>query len=201
MSPRANAGMTLLEVSFTVAILAVVTGVLFSLSMGIGNAARVQEAGVEMSEGARNAMNLISTEVRQAQRLTISTGNTFPSDKLNYRVATDVDGNGTAVNKSGSVELSAVRTIQRDVNDLNADGLAGNQLIVAQGTTVLRVLANNVSPNTETATDANGNGRIDRGFWVTSSGSTLTISVQTEEQLNNGRTLATTYSAVVRPRN
>lgn len=198
---RGRLGMTLLEITFSVAILTVVIGVMFTLSLGIGNTARVQEAGVEMSESAREALNAITTELRQAQRLTISSGNTLPANTLNYRIATDADGNGSAVNKSGSIELSPMRTIRRDDNDLNGDGLTASQLVIVEGEDVLRVLANNLNTGNETNTDSNQNGRLDRGFWVTTAGSTLTVSVQTEEQLNNGRTLATTYSAVVRPRN
>lgn len=198
---RSTLGVTLLELSFTVAILTLVIGVLFTLTMGIGNSARVQEAGVELNESARESLNAIVTELRQAQRLSISSNNTFPGNTLKYRVASDVDGNGTAVNKSGSIELSPQRTIQRDTNDVNGDGLTVSQLVILEGNAVRRVLANNLNSGTETNTDSNSNGRLDRGFWVSNAGGTLTVSVQTEEQLNNGRSIAKTYSAVVRPRN
>lgn len=201
MKTRMNAGMTLLETMVAVSIFTVIMGVIFTMSLGIGNVSRLQESQVRTSESGRNALMRVASEIRQAQRLDISNNNVLPAATLKYRLAQDVDGNGTAVNRNGTIELSAQRTIKADTDDLNRDGITSKQLIIAQGTTVLAVLCNNLCPLTETNADTNGNGRLDRGFYVFSSGGTLSISIQTQETLANGRTVDNVYFVIVRPRN
>lgn len=195
---KPTSGFTLLEISMVLAIVTLVTGALFAMSIGIGDTARLQESQTRMNEGARAAIQAIAAELRQAQAQSVTS--TLPGESLNYRMATDLDGNGTAVDKSGRIELGPRRTIKRDLSDMNGDGLTRQQLIIATDTAVLRVLTNNLCPTTET-TDANGNGIIDRGFWVASSNGGFNITVQTEATLRNGRKLATVYTEFVRMRN
>lgn len=87
-------GMSLLEVMFAVAILTVVMGALFTLGNSLGDTAQVQEALVTAQEEARKGLNLIVRDLRQSASFSMSA---LPTDTLTYQVATDLDGNGTAV--------------------------------------------------------------------------------------------------------
>jgi len=201
MNRRNTAGMTLLETMVAVSIFTVIMGVIFTMSLGINNVSKLQESQVRTSESGRNALMRVASEIRQAQRLDVNNNNVFPSATLKYRLAQDTDGNGTAVNRNGTIELGNQRTIKADTDDLNRDGITSKQLIIADGNTVVAVLCNNLCPLTETNADTNGNGRLDRGFYVFNSGGTLSISIQTQETLANGRTVDNVYFVVVRPRN
>jgi len=194
-----SSGYTLLEVMVAMTILMITLGTLLGMSIGVSDTNSLAEAQLKMNQDARAAVQAIASELRNAQWQSI--GNTLPAETLSYRVASDVDGNGTATDRSGRIETSALRTIRRDGMDTNADGQTTNQLVIAQGNTVLRVLTNNLCPTSETTSDTNGNGIIDKGFWVTGGSSGLTITVQTEATLRNGRKLEAVYTEFVKPRN
>ncbi|HRT65809.1 MAG TPA: prepilin-type N-terminal cleavage/methylation domain-containing protein [Candidatus Hydrogenedentes bacterium] len=202
---HSDRGMTLLEVMIAITILTIVMGTLFSLSIGIGDAAQVQETRIITTDDTRRAIQDIVRELRQAS-LGSLTG--IPGATLTYRVATDVDGNGVAVNSSGGLELSTVRTIQRDTADLNGDGVTTSQILLRNGANNI-VLANGV-PNNEDANnngvldageDANRNGRLDRGIWFTRTGSAVTVTLQSQQRLRRGTLFVTTLSETVVPRN
>lgn len=205
-----NKGMTLLEVMMATALLTIVMGTLFSISLSFSDTAEVQESKIQTNDESRRALLQIIPELRQAAKGSITIGAlSATGDSISYRVATDVDGNGTAVDVNGDLELSDIRTIQRDEQDLNGDGQASNQLIRISGDAVT-VLANQISDGTETfdengvfgpAQDTNGNGRMDRGFFVEFSGSGLMVNVQTQKSTRRGHTLTTTLSEFVKPRN
>lgn len=180
-------------------ILMITLGTLLGMSIGVSDTNSLAEAQLKMNQDARAAVQAIASELRNAQWQSIA--NTLPAETLSYRVASDVDGNGTATDRSGRIETSALRTIRRDGMDTNADGQTTNQLVIAQGNTVLRVLTNNLCPTSESTSDTNGNGIIDKGFWVTGGSSGLTITVQTEATLRNGRKLEAVYTEFVKPRN
>jgi hypothetical protein len=104
--------------------------------------------------------------------------------------------------------LSTVRTIQRDTNDLNSDGLTASQIILRNGANNT-VLANGV-PNNEdannngtldTGEDANRNGQLDRGIWFARTGNAVTITLQSQQSLRRGTLFVTTLSETVAPRN
>jgi len=194
-----SSGYTLLEVMVAMTILMITLGTLLGMSIGVSDTNSLAEAQLKMNQDARAAVQAIASELRNAQWQSIA--NTLPAETLSYRVASDVDGNGTATDRSGRIETSALRTIRRDGMDTNADGQTTNQLVIAQGNTVLRVLTNNLCPTSESTSDTNGNGIIDKGFWVTGGSSGLTITVQTEATLRNGRKLEAVYTEFVKPRN
>jgi type II secretory pathway pseudopilin PulG len=206
---RGNSGMTLLEVTMAVAILTIVTGALLAIGLSIGDTARVQEIKVITNDEARRALQQIIPELRQAAKNSIN-WTQLPGQSITYRIATDLDGNGTAVNTMKQIELGAPRTIQRDLNDVNGDGLTDTQLVLLSGGMVIRVLANDLAPENEQlgpggvfgpAQDLNGNGRLDRGFWVRPRDGGLEISVQAQEVTRRNQSLSTMLTEFVVPRN
>ena len=205
---RSRAGVTLLEMMFVVAILSVTLATLFGLSLGFGDTVRVQDAKMNAHDEARRAMQTLVADLRQAVRMSIN-WNQLPGETLTYRVADDVDGNGTAVDVNGRIELGSLRTIGRDLDDANGDGYKGEQLIV-QGAGGLRVLANHLSPDSEQpapdgsfgpSEDTNNNGRLDRGVWFEPWDRGIRITIQTQGTDRRGHVLRYTLQEVVYPRN
>lgn len=192
MSMR-RAGFTLLEVMISVTILTIVLGVLYTLALGMARSVTVEEAKMAAQDEARQALQFAIRDLRQAAGQSL-TRDILPGPAIGYRVADDVDGNGTAVDVGGNLELSGVRFLSLDTEDLNGDGLT-NQLILNDAGTV-RVLANNVLP-----TDVNSPPE-QRGFWVEPWNQGVRITVTTQFRAgNSGHLIRSSYSEVVVPRN
>lgn len=205
---QGTAGMSLLEVMFAMALLTMVMGTLFGISLSFSDTARVQEAQLNAHDEARRALLMLVPDLRQAVSVTIN-WNELPGEVLTYRVAADVSGNGTAVNQDKRLEMSEIRTITRDLEDINGDGLTANQLIAVTGNGV-QVLANNLSPLSEQpnaqgefgdAEDTNGNGRMDRGIWFEPWGGSLRVTVQTQGTDRQGHIIPFVLDTIVTPRN
>jgi len=202
---RDPAGMTLLEVMIAVAILTVVMGVLFGLATAIGDTAGVQESQTAAYDEARKGMLLMVRDLRQASAFSLSG---MPGPTVTYQVAMDLDGNGVAVDIGGDIELSPLRTIERDVDDLNADGITETQLVLSSGDTCM-ILANDLAEDEDlnqngtldTGEDVNGNGVLDRGIWFESSGSAVEVTVQTAGRTRRGHLLTKSLRSTVYPRN
>jgi prepilin-type N-terminal cleavage/methylation domain-containing protein len=208
MKPKNNRGMTLLELMMAVAILTVVMGALFGISLSMTDTQQVQESKAVANDEARRALQQIIPDLRQAARSSINWAD-LPGQVVTYRVATDLNGNGVAVDAGGNIELSPERTIQRDVDDLTGDGFTETQLVLITGDTP-RVIANNISPWNEQpdangvfgpAQDLNGNGRLDRGFWVEPRDGGLEVSVQADVRTRRGHIMSATLTEFVVPRN
>lgn len=204
-----NRGMTLIELTMAMAIFTVVSGVLMMLSMSIGDTTQIREVKVINNDEARQALQILVPMIRQSAKATINTG-ALPGGELTFQMATDVDGNGSAVNVNGEIELGAPVTVQRDKDDLNGDGLTLGQLVVIQGGSVIRVLANSLTPVDESTgqdgvldddEDLNNNGRLDRGFWVQPQGNGLRVTVGTQGLARRGHVICTNYSEFVIARN
>jgi len=197
--------MTLLEVMIAVTILTIVLGILFGLAVSLGDTARVQEAKTTSFDEARKGMIYMARDLRQAQNFGLST---LPADTVTYCIATDVDGNGTAVDMSGHLELSGSRTIRRDVEDLNGDGLTDSQLLLWNGETGM-VLANGLLPDEDlndngaldAGEDTNGNGLLDHGVWFERTGGGVLITLQTFGTSRQGHPLVTNMQTTIVPRN
>lgn len=184
----AQRGMTLIEVMVSVAIFTVVMGVLFGIATSIGDTAIIQNEKVTANQQVRQAMSRMTREIRQATRSGIQG---LPGPSITYQVPLDVDGNGTAVNVSIRRELSQQRTIQRDINDANGDGITATQLVLIAPDLVssqpVQVLANgllededvNQNQVLDDGEDLNGNGILDRGIWFDYDDQRVRISVQT----------------------
>ena len=198
-------GMTLLEVMIAVTILTVVLSVLFGLAMSLGDTARVQEAKTTTFDEARKGMIYMARDLRQAQNFGLSA---LPADTVTYCIAIDVDGNGTAVDMSGHLELSGPRTITRDVDDLNGDGITLSQLVLWNGDSAM-VLANDVMPNEDlndngeldAGEDANNNGVLDPGIWFERTGSGVRITLQAQGTSRRGHIIVSGMQTTVLPRN
>lgn len=203
--PGGRQGFTLLETMFAVAILTVVTGMLLGMATGIGDTAQTQRIRATANDDARKAMLYITRQVRQASLSTVSA---LPAPSLTFRVATDMDGNGSAVDVGGGLELGTPITIRRDLFDLNRDGLATQQLVMVQDGNFF-VLANNIIADEDanrnglldTGEDLNLNGRFDRGVWFQRTGNGMTILIQTHGLDRRQRDSVITLSQTVSPRN
>jgi len=209
---RRRGGFTLMEVMMATAILTIVMGVLFTLWLGISDTANVQEAKAVTTDAARQGLGRLVPLLRGAARSSVN-WDALPGEVLSFRVAVDLDGNGTAVDSSGNLELGGLLTVQRDVDDLNGDGQTATQLVLIEAAgdrPTVTVLANDICPVNETvdaegvfgpAQDANGNGRQDRGFWVEASGRGLVVTVGGERTSRKGHAIITDMREFVVPRN
>jgi hypothetical protein len=204
-SKKGTLGVTLIEIMAATAILTVVMGMLVSLGMSFGDTAEVQDIKITASGEARRAMLTVTPQLRQSARMSINWAD-LPGESITYQVADDVDGNGSAVGIGGAVELSDARTIQRDVDDLNDDGISSDQLILINGAT-LRVLANNLNPLSEildaqgVLVDTNGNGRRDQGFWIEQLDQGLLLTIETIGITRRGHIIPQISTGFILPRN
>ncbi|HOJ34543.1 MAG TPA: prepilin-type N-terminal cleavage/methylation domain-containing protein [Candidatus Hydrogenedentes bacterium] len=201
-------GFTLLEVMITVTVLTLVVGAIFALSSALAQSTQIQESKVTTSDDVRTAMLFLERELRQASIGSINWAS-LPADRISYRAATDIDGNGTAVDASGFLELGPVCTISRDMTDLNGDGLTVTQLIWTDGTSA-RVIANGLAPNEDVnnngvldpGEDRNANGRLERGIWFAPANPGLQITVDTQRATNARRLQVVSHLVeVIIPRN
>lgn len=196
-----QSGVTLLEMMFSMAILTAVMGVLFSLSLGIGDTARIQEVKARSNDEARRALLAVVPRLRQAQQTSVNTG-AMPGDVLSFNMAADVDGNGSAVNVSGNLEVGTLVTIERDTDDLNEDGVGAEQLIMIQGETIT-VLANNLSPDAGPAPAVDGAEPAPNtaGFWVEEQAGGVLITIRTQGTSRQGHVIRQQFTELVNPRN
>ncbi|MDX9972108.1 MAG: prepilin-type N-terminal cleavage/methylation domain-containing protein [FCB group bacterium] len=202
-----NQGFTLLEVMVSVAILGIVMGMLFALSQTLNRTAMGQDAKITAQDEARQGLELIVNQLRQAASASLA--GPFPGPSISYRVAGDVDGNGSAVDISGALELLPARTIRRDTDDLNGDRETVGQLVLVDGANV-RVLTNGLMPNEDVdasntlgaTEDTNFNRRLDRGIWFERAGQGIRVTIQTQRRVGAQRQfVGTTLTEIVTPRN
>lgn len=203
-----NQGFTLLEIMISVAILGIVTGMLFALSQTLNRTAAAQDAKITAQDEARQGMELIVSQLRQASSASLV--GPFPGQSITYRIAGDVDGNGSAVDVSGALELLPARTIARDTTDLNRDRRLGSQLVLVNGNNV-QVVTNALMPNEDfdnnntlgATEDTNFNRRLDRGIWFERVGQSIRVTVQTQRRVGAQRRqfLGCTLTEIVTPRN
>jgi len=191
-----RSGFTLLEVMMATAILTVVMGVLLGLSIGVNKTSSAQRAKIAAAEDARGAIQTLVARVRGASAASVNL-TSLPGDVLRFRPAADVNGNGTAVDVNGRLELGDTVTVQPDTTDVNRDGLTTTQLIMTQGTST-RVLCNTLPP--DSANKTNGVPLV-RGFWVTPRNGGLEISLQTEGRDGQRHPFRVTLTEFVTPRN
>jgi len=201
-----RSGFSLLELMTSVAILGIVSGMLFMLAGSLHAAGTAQEAKLTTQDDARAGMEFIVRELRQAAGTTI-TG--VPGPSISYRIAEDVDGNGSAVDSGGNLELSPVRTLGRDVDDVNEDGVADTQLVrvIGEGgrpvTNGLLIDEDrNNSGTLDAAEDLNRNNVLDRGLWFERVGQGIRVTLQTQRRAGpSGLLMTSTLTEIVVPRN
>lgn len=198
---NASPGVTLLELTFAMAIFAIVMGILFTLAIGIGDTTQVQDIRITANDEGRRALLGISPRLRNARAETVNFEE-MPTDILRFRTATDLDGNGLAVDQFNTVELGAEMTIRRDTYDQNKDGRSDTQLILIDGESV-RVLANNLSPDAAPPPAEEGEVAPENtaGFWVEENAGTVVVTVRTQGRSRRGHVFQQTYTQFVTPRN
>jgi prepilin-type N-terminal cleavage/methylation domain-containing protein len=189
-------GFTLLEMSMSVAVMTVVMGGLLGLSLGMSRTSSVQHARMIATEEARRALETLTARLHAASYGSINTAS-LPGDVLTFRLAADMDGNGSAVNASGSLELGTRITVGPDTADANKDGLTSSQLVMVQGAKV-RVLCNGLPP--DSAVQVNGMPKV-KGFWVVPRNDGLDVSVQAEARDNRGTPYRVSITEFATPRN
>lgn len=190
-----QSGVTLLELMVTMGVFTVVMGILFSLSLSIGDTARIQDTQMTSNDEARRALLAVVPRLRQAQNLSINRAD-LPGDVLSFRMAEDVNGNGTAVDIGAKLEVGDLVTIQRDVNDVNGDGRTMTQLVMLQGDTAT-VLANNLSPDVL----MDGNGATTAGFWAEEESGGVRLTIRTQGTSRRGHVIREEFTVLVNPRN
>ncbi len=183
-------GMTLLEITIAMAILSIVVGTLYTLSISLGDAATMQQLRASSHDEARRALYFMTRELRQSS---VSTFSSLPANSLDYRVVDDIDGNGTAVDVNGNVEFGPQRKLTRDFDDANSDGISDRQLVMIQGDAV-RVIANDLVPYDSQASE-------DPGLWFDLVDNSLQIQIETQGTTRRGRPINASLSVVVVPRN
>ncbi|MFM1920573.1 MAG: hypothetical protein RLZZ303_2207 [Candidatus Hydrogenedentota bacterium] len=195
---RAHKGFTLLETTFVVAIFTVVMGVTFTMALSFGESAQMQNIRANSNDAARQTMLELLPELREASRASINWAQ-LPGSVLRYRPATDIDGNGTAVDKNGRIELGPEVVIRSDKEDANKDGLGAEQAVKIAGDDVT-VLCSNLAEKAEIVND-NGSTTSVEGFWFRPWGNGLEVRLTTEGVDRRGRTFQSTFTQIVMPRN
>ena len=191
-----RSGFTLLEMVISIAILTTVLGILYTLTASLGRAAAAQEAKVTIQDEARTAMLTITRELRQAANSTIDR-TAMPASVVAYRVADDMDGNGTAVDVGGDLELTPVRLLTVDFTDLNNDGLTLTQLVLSDRSGV-RSVTTGLAPTSITQGDI----PLTEGFRVEPWGAGVRVTIRTERHGDpNDEPVVTELSEVILPRN
>jgi prepilin-type N-terminal cleavage/methylation domain-containing protein len=177
-----NRGVTLLELMVVISVITIVTGILFLIGASLQAAYRVQDSKVTTQDSTRNAMMIITRELRQAAASSI-TADAWPATAISYRTAVDLSGNGWPVDTIGRLELSPVRTIALDADT--------NQLVLTEeGSDSVRVLATDLVPDTGVQFERVGGAvRL-----------TLAAARETTSQ-GAPRKLVSTLSGTVAPRN
>lgn len=197
--------MTLIELMMTVGLMTIVMGALFTLSISLNDTVQNYNATITATDEARRALQILIPRLSHASRQTVN-WNELPGNVLRFRMPMDLDGNGTCVDINGNIELGDIITVQRDTQDANGDGLTVNQLVMIQGNNVT-VLANRLfnppevgNPN-GTFNDTNGNGRLDRGFFVTGQNNEIQVFIDTVGQSRRGHQFVINVDERVVPRN
>jgi prepilin-type N-terminal cleavage/methylation domain-containing protein len=200
MRAMGSRGFSLLEVMVSVTILMIALAFLYTLSMSVSNSSSVQEAKVYTQDQVRNAMLLITMDLRNASSSTVTGA---PGAVMTYQKADDVDGNGSAVNVGGFLELNGVTTIQRNP-------ALPTQITMTLPDGTVRELANDILLNEDAdgsgalngVEDTNLNGTLDRGFWFTQTGKMIEITIQAQRFVGSPpRPILTSLVESVEPRN
>ena len=200
-----ESGFTLVELTVAVAILVVLMGVLFSLSLGIGDTAAIQDLKITGNDEARRGLLAVAPRLRQAVRETINLDQ-MPTDILSFRMPEDIDGNGLAVDSANALELGPEVEIRRDKHDQNKDGMTQSQLIMISGESI-RVLANGLSPDLgPSPAPASGKGEVvpaenTAGFWVAEEEGGIRVTIRTLGTSRRGHKILQEFNQLIAPRN
>jgi len=201
-------GFTLIELMVSLSILTLALGTLLALFTTLNLFVLVQDAKMTTDDNVQRAMVAITRELRNVAWSSVVFGGDNGTS-IQYQIPTDIDGNGTPLDQDMFPELGPVRTIARDLQDLNGDGITASQLIVFDESGV-RVLANglcrdedlNNNGRLEPGEDLNDNGALDRGVSFERVGRSIAATLSTEN-VPSPRTprLRSALSQIITPRN
>lgn len=158
---RYRRGFTLLEAAIATSVLTVMLTTIYGAAWAMLKTARTQDSLVMLNSEARQAMSIITRNLRQAQGTSIlsNNGGVFAAmggiaqTNIQFRRVEDVDGNGSALDVNYDMETTGPFWITRDTNDANGDGQTLTQLVrLNAGGQVVEVIANHISPVVVTAT-------------------------------------------------
>jgi prepilin-type N-terminal cleavage/methylation domain-containing protein len=201
---KEKAGFTLFELMVALALAGVLGGILAGVEIKTHRFSTWFTQMTDMRAQSRNAFETVQRELRQAALTSVSQ---LPAQSITYQVAADIDGNGTALDKNGAIELSPPRTICRDTEDKNGNGRKESELVLLADNQV-RILAANVALDEDqnsngtldTGEDRNDNGKLDKGLLFERNGDSIIINVQTVKD-DKGRGAMAEVQATVTPRN
>jgi prepilin-type N-terminal cleavage/methylation domain-containing protein len=201
-------GFTLIELMVSLSILALALGTLMALFTTLNLFVLVQDAKMTTDDNVQRAMLAITRELRNAAWSSVVFGGDSGTS-IQYQIPADIDGNGTPLDQDMFPELGPVRTISRDFQDLNGDGLTASQLIVFDESG-MRVLANglcrdedlNNNGRLDPGEDLNDNGALDRGVLFERVGRSIAATLSTEN-VSSSRTprIRSALSQIITPRN
>lgn len=194
--PMRKSGFTLIEVMMVVLLITAVSTVLYSLNFTMTRSALHQESMTMLRDEGYTSLDYMGRRLRMARSATILTDNNGTlaplvnnvATNLRFQMATDLDGNGLAIDDEFNVELTAPLVFRSDDNDANGDGFSTRQLVhMDTNGNVVRVLSNHLRPG-------------GLSFQRTAAGIQITVALEHPGQ-GLRPTAAVTLSLVVDPRN
>lgn len=208
---QAERGFTMIELMVAMAVATVIIGMLYTINFGMLRLVRTQDAQITMMEEGRNAMRVMTSNLRMSSYGWMQatnggvvgplTGGTYTD--LQYQRPDDLDGNGNAVNAAFALELRPTRIFAVDNADANGDGRTVTQLVElnADGS-FRRVLTNNLSPAIAPGGGAGFYDAPQGGFVITDTGAGLQITlIMRRLSMGGGPTIVARLDEFVIPRN
>ena len=207
MNRYTHHGFTLIELSISTAILIVLMSILLSMFTGMTRTSSTQNAQIIADDDVRLAILRLDKELRLARWESVVVSAT--NDSLSYRMPSDQDGNGITLDSELRLENSSIRTLSRDVSDLNGDGLSLTQLILNIDGQIT-VLANKLTLNEDSngnnvldsGEDLNGNGKLELGFYVSKEAKGIHLVLESNKTPSSqGRIAISRVEQIIIPRN
>lgn len=211
---RGRAGFTLIELTLTTALLAVVLGSALLLTLSSHDLYTESTARAEVQEKAQRALSRLVAELSFADR------DTFLPDAVGIAGTDDLRFNTIESVAGGAAVLGVPLRLWREADPADPDDGVDNDGdgVIDEGRLVLlrdeggpvqvrTILVSHVSELFEGETpgnliDDNGNGVIDEtGFFVRRDGNLLLLGVSLEGALRDGRTVAASMTTTLALRN
>lgn len=152
-------GFTMIELTISMAIFTILSGIMYSVVLAAGEATNVQESRIILRDDARIGLSLMTRSLRMARK-----GGYVISPEGNSitfrRVTSDQTGNFFPVDAEYNLVFDPPVTYALDINDSNKDNRTVTQLVQFddQGQFV-RAIANYINPTREPIfTRVNGGG-------------------------------------------
>lgn len=184
-----TSGFTLIEVLMASALLAIGGGIIWQTWLLSSESSELINDQTSNTGEMMQLFDQLGFELRGASLASLSA---LPAAQLTFRRVEDVGGNGIAIDAKGVAKLGEPVTIQRDLEDLNHDGLRGEQLVLLSSGGV-RVLANHLVPATADAEDP--------GLWFGRTGEAVSISIALTGTTRRGHASNLFFTQTFRPRN